>query len=81
MLLTIVFMPLMHPVPGNPLLCGISGDKPLDSFLCGFASLQVIWRDVEVSEEQALEPASDSCEKELEQYVANGLQGEGTVSW
>lgn len=52
----------MHPVPGNTLLCGISGDQPLNSFLCRFASLQVIWRDVVVREEQCLEPAGDSCE-------------------
>lgn len=53
----------MHSVPGNPMPCGISGDQPLNNFLCRFASLQVIWRDVVVSEEQCLEPAGDGCEE------------------
>lgn len=53
----------MHSMPGNSMLCGISGDQPLNSFLSRFASLQVLWGDVVVSEEQCLEPAGDSCEE------------------
>lgn len=53
----------MPPVPGNPLPWGISGDQPLNSFLGRFASLQVIWRNVVVSEEQCLQPAGDGCEE------------------
>lgn len=63
LLLTIVFVLLMHLMPGNPLPCGISGNQPLDSFLCRFASLWVVWRDVVESGEQGLEPTGDGCEE------------------
>lgn len=62
MLLTIVFLPLMHSLPRNPPLWGFWG--PVSQQL----SVQVCLSagdtgDVVVSEEQWLEPAGDGCEK------------------